>query len=249
MYKVMIDPGHGGSDKSNIGPTGYVEADGALDISLKLKNELLATGAFEVRLTRETDVFVGVRERGMMAAQWGADLFISEHSNATGLANNTSIRGTEVYSSVKRKDDALAAEMSKAIAQAIGTIDRGAKKRESTAYPGEDYYGVIDAAADGGVKHILLVENSFHDHKEDEALLKDPEKRTAIAKAQAAVICKFFGVPVNGGNNMDWKQKIVQEALDLGLITDKTWIDKADETATIWFVCAVAINILKKLKS
>ncbi|HOQ00791.1 MAG TPA: N-acetylmuramoyl-L-alanine amidase [Acetivibrio clariflavus] len=249
MYKVMIDPGHGGKDKSNIGPTGYVEADGALDISLKLRDELLATGAFEVRLTRETDIYLGVRERGIMAAQWGADLFISEHTNASGLANNTSIRGTEVYSSVKRNDDALAAEMSKAIAQAIGTIDRGAKKRESTVNPGEDYYGVIDAAADGGVPHILLIENAFHDHREDEALLKDPAKRLAIAKAQAAVICRFFGVSTEGGNNLNWKQKIVQEALDLGLITDKTWIDKADEMATIWFVCAVAINVYKKLKS
>lgn len=245
----MIDPGHGGTDKSNIGPTGYIEADGVLDISLKLRDELLATRAFEVNLTRETDVSVGVRERGMMAAQWRADLFISQHTNATGLINNTSIRGTEVYSSVKRNDDALAAEMSKAIAEAIGTKDRGAKKRESTIYPGEDYYGVIDAAADGGVPHILLIENAYHDNKEDEALLKDPEKRRAIAKAQAAVICRFFGVSLEEDNNMDWKQKIVNEAFELGLITDKAWIDKAEEQATIWFVCAVAINIYKKLKS
>lgn len=249
MYKIMIDPGHGGTDKSNIGPTGYIEADGALDISLKLRDELLATGAFEVRLTRDKDVFVAVRERGNMAAIWGADLFISEHTNATGATNNTSTRGTEVYYSVKRKDDAFAAEMSKAIAQAIGTVDRGAKKRESTNYPGEDYYGVIDAAADGGVKHILLVENAFHDHKADEALLKDPEKRKAIAKAQASVICKQFGVQVKGVKELNWKQKIVQEALDLGLITDETWIDKADDTTTVWFVCAVAINIYKKLKA
>lgn len=251
MYKVMIDPGHGGKDRllrSNKGPTGYVEADGVLDISLKLRDILLATGAFEVRLTREKDETIGVRARGKMAADWGADLFISEHSNATGMANNTTVRGTEVYSSVDLKDDALAAEMAKAIAEAIGTKNRGAKKVESKNYPGEDYYGVIDEAQDGGVLHILLIENAYHDNKEDEALLKDDNMRTAIAKAQAKVICRFFGINEKEANELNWKQKIVQEALDLGLITDETWVDKADEAPTIWFVCAIAINLYKKIK-
>lgn len=248
MYKIMIDPGHGGKDRANKGPTGYVEADGVLDISLRLRDELLSTGAFEVKLTRESDITLGVRERGEMAASWGADLFISEHTNASGLAKNTTIRGTEVYSSVGLKDDALAAKMSKAIAEAIGTIDRGAKKRESSKYSGEDYYGVIDAAQDGGVPHILLIESAFHDNEAEEALLKDPEKRAAIARAQAKVISEFFGVAYKGVGELNWKQKIVDEALKLGFITDKTWIDKADETATIWFVCAVAINLYNKLK-
>lgn len=248
MYKIMIDPGHGGKDKSNKGPTGYIEADGVLDISLKLRDELLAIGAFEVNLTRESDEYIEVRERGRMAVRWGSDLFLSQHTNASGLVNNTSIRGTEVYSSVKLKDDELAAQMSKAIAEAISTKNRGAKKRESTNYPGEDYYGVIDAAVDGGVPHVLLIESAFHDNKEDEALLKNPEKRAAIAKAQATVISEFFGVKKEE-KELNWKQKIVQEAFDLGLITDKTWVDKAEEPSTIWFVCALAINVYKKLKT
>ena len=248
MYKIMIDPGHGGTDKSNKGPTGYVEAYGALDISLKLREELNDIGAFEVRLTRETDVYLGIRERSKMAAQWGADMFISQHTNASGLPNNTTVRGTEVYTSVDLNDEALAAEMSKAISEAIGTKNRGAKKRESNSYQGEDYYGVIDAAQDGGVPHVLLIENAFHDNKEDEALLKDESKRLAIAKAQANVISKFYGVSVKEESEMNWKQKIVQEAFDLGLLTDKAWVDKAEEASTIWFVCAIAINLYKKLK-
>lgn len=47
---------------------------------------------------------------------------------------------------------------------------------------------------------------------------------------------------------MNWKQKIVQEALDLGLINDKAWVEKAEEPASIFFVCAIAINLFKKLK-
>ena len=250
--KVFLDPGHGGEDRSNRGPTGYVEADGMLDVCLKLRNELLSTGAFEVKLSRDKDMTVGVRERGKMAAKWGADLFISEHSNATGWSINNSARGVEVFFSVKiPSDKSLAEKFSKAIAEAMGTQNRGAKTWESEKYPGQDYLGVINAAQDGGVKHVFLIENGFHDHKLDEAILKDSNKRLAIAKATAKVICDFYKVqyPVVKKEEPEmWKKKIVQEAFDLGLITDKAWIDKADEPATVWFVLAVVINVFKKLK-
>lgn len=45
-----------------------------------------------------------------------------------------------------------------------------------------------------------------------------------------------------------WKQKLVEEAISLGLIGDKEWIEKANTTPTVWFVCAIAINLYKKLK-
>jgi N-acetylmuramoyl-L-alanine amidase len=249
--KIFLDPGHGGTDRYNRGKNGYIEADGMLDLTLKLRDELLSTGAFEVKLSREKDATVGVRERGNMAARWGADMFISEHSNATGWANNTTKRGVDVFYSVDIPSDrAFANNMSKAISEAMGTKNNGGYTWESTKYPGEDYLGVIDAAQDGGVKHVLLIENGFHDNAQDEAVLKDPAKRTAIAKAQAKVICDFYGVqyPVKKEEPEMWKKNIVKEALSLGLITDESWIDKADEGATVWFVLAVVINLFKKLK-
>lgn len=253
MIKVFLDPGHGGKDRANRGPNGYIEADGVLDIALKLRYELLSTGAFEVKLSRDKDATLGVRERGQMAANWKADLFISEHSNATGWASNTTKRGVDVFYSVDiPSDKTFANNMSKAIAEAIGTKNNGGYTWESKNYPGEDYLGVIDAAQDGGVKHVMLIESGFHDNPQDEALLKDPDKRMAIAKAQAKVICDFYGVgyPVIKKQEPDmWKKKIVQEAFDLGLITDKTWVEKADETAAVWFVLAVVINVYKKLKA
>ncbi len=250
MIKVFLDPGHGGKDRANRGPTGYIEADGVLDISLKLRDELLSTGAFEVKLSRDKDATLGVRERGNMAAAWGADMFISEHSNATGWASNTTKRGVDVFYSVDIPGDKMFANnMSKAIAEAIGTKNNGGYTWESKNYPGEDYLGVVDAAQDGGVKHVILIESGFHDNPQDEAILKDPDKRTAIAKAQAKVICDFYGVKKEEVKELNWKQKIIQEAFDLGLITDHSWIDKADEGATIWFVCALMINVYRKLKA
>lgn len=40
MYKITIDPGHGGRDHANRGPTGYIEAEGTLKIALLLERSL-----------------------------------------------------------------------------------------------------------------------------------------------------------------------------------------------------------------
>lgn len=305
MIKIFIDPGHGGTDRSNRGPTGYIEADGMLDLCLKLRDELLKTGKFEVKMSRTTDVTVGVRKRGEMAAAWKADMFISNHSNA----GNGKARGVDVYYSIDIPSDiTLAKKFVTEIANAMGTKARSALIRESNVEPGEDYYGVIDAAQDGGVKHVFLIENGFHDNREDEALLKDPNVRLKIAKAQAKVICEFYGVkyepdkkitagivtaselnvrPAPNTNNTpvatlkngqlvkvtgiegEWykievnnikgyvsvnyirgltdEQRIVKEALDLGLIKSDEWLDKPEEKVDIWFMCATGINILNKM--
>ncbi len=221
MIKIMIDPGHGGNDRSNKGPTGYVEADGMLELSKKLRDELVSTGAFNVKLTRESDVSIGVRARGEMAVKWGADMLISQHSNATGGAIPSSARGVEVYYSVDiPTDKSLAMKLSKAISEVMQNKDRGAKTWESTTYPGEDYLGVIDAAQDGGVPHVFLIESGFHDNLEDEALLKNPDIITLIAKAQAKVICEFYGIsyPQNQSEEVsEWAKSSWQKAIKKGV--------------------------------
>jgi N-acetylmuramoyl-L-alanine amidase len=194
MIKVFLDPGHGGTQRANRGPTGYIEPDGVLKISLLIEKELLSTGAFEVGLSRRTDATLGLTERGQMAAKFKADLFISEHTNASGEVPNLTVRGTTVFESVDLKDEALALKFSAAIAKALGIPDKGYHSRESEKYPGEDYYTVIDTAQDLGVPHCLIIESAFHDNPQDEALLKDDGNLLKIAKAQASVICEFFGV-------------------------------------------------------
>lgn len=42
-----------------------------------------------------------------------------------------------------------------------------------------------------------------------------------------------------------WKEKIIEEALEAGLISER---HKPDEPATKWFVLAVALNLLRKLQ-
>jgi len=193
MYKITIDPGHGGRDRANRGPTGYIEADGVLRISLLLEEELKKSGAFLIQLTRREDKYLYLRERGEIAASNKSHLFISQHTNAF----NTRASGAEVFYSVDLpKDRQFADKLSNSVALALGIPNRGAKTRPSKINPSEDYYTVIDTAQDGGVPHVLLVESAFHDNPAEERLLKDEAMLRKIAQAQAKVICDWFEVPL-----------------------------------------------------
>lgn len=186
MAKVLIDPGHGPGNK-NRGPSGYYEYKGMWKLSNFLRAELEKQGV-QADLTRKENEDPSLEVRGKKAA--GYDLFVSEHSNAY----NGTARGVEVFYSIKRvKDKTHAANISKAVSTVMGNSNRGAKTREHPT-PGLDYYGVIRAAAATNVKHILLVENGFHDNTIDEAFLKQDSNLIKIAKAQAEIICKILNI-------------------------------------------------------
>ncbi|HAN09354.1 MAG TPA: cell wall hydrolase [Clostridiales bacterium] len=186
--KIIIDPGHY-KNCPNKGRNGYNEGNGVFKISTYLKQELDRHGFVTILTRQDTTQEVSLTTRGKMAA--GADLFISEHSNA----NDGTCRGVEVFYSIDLPDDKiLAGNLSKSISSLMGNINRGAKIRESTVEKGEDYYTVIDTAQDVGCKNVVLVENGFHDNLIDEAFLLKDNNLKLIAKIQAKVICDFFGV-------------------------------------------------------
>lgn len=188
MFKVAIDPGHGGNDPGAIGPGGLKEADVVYKIAGYLSEELERAG-FAVMLTRGKDQGLDLRERGRLAAAFGADLFISEHINAsTNQATGTEVYYSEDLSHTRQ----LAADLSARVAWVLGITDRGAKVRESLNYPGEDYYSVIDSAQDHGVPVVLLIESAFITNPNEEALLTQDSTLKAIARAQAKVISGYF---------------------------------------------------------
>jgi N-acetylmuramoyl-L-alanine amidase len=241
MIKICIDPGHGGTDRANMGPTGYVEADGVLTVSKYLQTELLSTGAFYVMLTRSMDATLSLTERAKAAIDFGAQLFISEHTNAGGGS------GTEVFYSVDLPGDkSLAADMSKAISSALGIPDRGAKVRESTKYPGEDYYTVIDVAQDGGVPHVLLVESAYHDRAAEEKLLKDDASLLKIAQAQAAVIYGIFGVTYPSDNELRQAVERISANIPSGLDID-LW-SGTDNERKVKYIDLLLIKIAESWK-
>lgn len=91
---IVIDPGHGGHDPGAVGLNELYEKDVVLDIALKLKKILLDDPLNEVFLTRETDVFIPLEERTVVANKNSADLFVSIHANASPRRK---AKGIETY--------------------------------------------------------------------------------------------------------------------------------------------------------
>lgn len=94
IRRIVIDPGHGGKDSGAIGKRGLMEKIVVLDIAKKLKAIIKKKTNYEVILTRESDIFIPLEERTMIANIKRADLFISIHANASRKRN---ARGIETY--------------------------------------------------------------------------------------------------------------------------------------------------------
>ncbi|MGB5699226.1 N-acetylmuramoyl-L-alanine amidase family protein, partial [Muriicola sp.] len=75
-FVVVLDAGHGGHDPGNLG-NGYMEKNIALNIVLKIGEELKKIPGIKVVYTRDDDSFVDLFLRGEIANKAGADLFVS----------------------------------------------------------------------------------------------------------------------------------------------------------------------------
>ena len=82
IQRIVIDPGHGGKDPGTIGKSGTMEKMIVLDICKRLKKLLDTNDSLEVIMTRETDIYVPVENRTVIANQQQADLFVSVHANS-----------------------------------------------------------------------------------------------------------------------------------------------------------------------
>ncbi|MDR5590314.1 N-acetylmuramoyl-L-alanine amidase [Christiangramia sp. SM2212] len=91
-FVVVLDAGHGGKDPGNMG-NGFKEKDIALSIILKIGKSLEKYEGVKVVYTRKTDVFVELFERGKIANEANADLFVSVHCNSHG----SQAKGTETF--------------------------------------------------------------------------------------------------------------------------------------------------------
>ena len=93
VQRVVLDPGHGGTDPGAIGRTGVAEKWLTLQLSLTLAERLRATG-YEVLLTRQDDSTLTLQKRTEFANGVAADVLISIHINS---ARNRKLRGFETY--------------------------------------------------------------------------------------------------------------------------------------------------------
>lgn len=134
-FVVVIDPGHGGKDPGAPSATGKgSEKEAVLAIARKAKTEIEQRARrkgvpIEVRLTRDTDVFIPLGGRVRLARQWNAALFISIHADS---APNVMARGASVYTLSEVASDREAARVAakENRADLIAGIDLSGENRE-----------------------------------------------------------------------------------------------------------------------
>jgi N-acetylmuramoyl-L-alanine amidase len=99
---IVIDPGHGGED-SGAKKFGANEKDVVLAFGRTLRDRLLKTGRYRVKMTRSTDVFISLEKRRDFAEDNAAALFITVHADYAG----SKTQGATIYSLRKKLADRL----------------------------------------------------------------------------------------------------------------------------------------------
>jgi N-acetylmuramoyl-L-alanine amidase len=220
MEKVFIDPGHGGNDPGAVA-NGIIEKNINLTVALKLK-ELLICKGFDVKLSRDTDTYVSLTERCNMANDWNADIFVSIHHNAGGGD------GYEVIHTI-HTDMSLGDELAQIIGQAFGELGQNCRmiySRESTNYPNQDYYTVIQNTN----MAAIITEYAFIDTM-DVQVVDTIEELYDEAGAIYKGICKFFNVEIDLPENEKEEEemiiyKTINDIPDYGKETIQNLIDK-----------------------
>ena len=126
---IVIDPGHGGIDPGAVGLSKTKEKDVVLAFALVLRDRLLATGRYDVVMTRDDDRFVTLKERVRIARRAQADLFMAIHADKV---RGPTARGATVYTLSEKASDAEAEALARKenLADVIGGVDLGGGSEE-----------------------------------------------------------------------------------------------------------------------
>ena len=134
--KIYLDQGHNPRDfNTGAEGNGYFEQDITYDVGIILYNLLSRRPEFEVKLSRPTPETVrgttnstSLTDRVREANAWGADVFISLHTNA---ATNSAATGSEalVYSYSSTVANALAEDILRELHLTTGLRNRGVIER------------------------------------------------------------------------------------------------------------------------
>ena len=94
VHVVVIDAGHGGKDRGTMSSSGGMdEKEIVLDVAKRLRT-LLESAGVKVIMTRDTDDFISLPERTIIASRSGADLFVSIHVNSN---HDHTVNGLLIY--------------------------------------------------------------------------------------------------------------------------------------------------------
>jgi len=221
-FVIAIDAGHGGIDAGATGAsTKTAEKDITLAFARILNEKLKGQPGIRAVMTRDTDKFLSLSERVLIARQKGAGLLISLHADTLRQAD---IRGATVYTISDKASDHMAAQLAERenFSDTIGGVvlpnETEAEvndilldltRRETQAFSIAMAQAVV-GSFEGQISLInnphrhagfrvlqapdvpsILLELGFLSNKEDEKLLLDPVWRDRVADLLVEAIKRY----------------------------------------------------------
>lgn len=222
---IVIDAGHGGIDPGAVGFRRTKEKDVVLAFSRALRDRLKENKNYEVVMTRDTDIFLSLKQRVAVARQNQADLFIAVHADTV---RGKSVRGATLYTLSEKASDAEAEALAQKENRSdiIGGIDLGTENEEVADILIElaqretknhsTFFAKKAATQLQLVTHMtgkpmrsagfvvlkapdvpsVLLELGYLSNKADEALLVSPKWQAGIAAAMTKAIDAYFATEI-----------------------------------------------------
>jgi N-acetylmuramoyl-L-alanine amidase len=254
---VAIDPGHGGQDSGALGKNGTKEKDIVLSIAKRLAKLVDKEPGMRSYLTRDSDVFISLRQRIRRARENGADMFISIHADAF---HKRSARGSSVYVlsdrgasseaaqiladrenaadlaggiSLEDKDDLLASvllDLSQT-ASLEASLEVANTVLSGLKRVGNVHKKQVESAAFVVLKSpdipSVLVETAFISNPEEERKLRSSSHQSKLAQAMMVGIRNYFQRNPPPGTSAP-QQHIVSRGDTLSMIAQRYQVSMAD---------------------
>ncbi|GHG06687.1 hypothetical protein GCM10017783_19070 [Deinococcus piscis] len=182
--RIVLDPGHGGTERGGAGPLRVPEKGLTLPIALRAAELLRAQGA-QVTLTRQDDRTVPLYSRPLLAEQQNAEVLVSIHANAIPDGKDPrTVRGIGSY---------FTHEQSRPLASAL-------QRALVTALPqaGDDglHPGAHLALTRPTSQPSVLLELGYLTDPQNLRVLMSPAGQEAYAQAISAGLAEYFaGLP------------------------------------------------------